>query len=128
MPAAGFEHADWPGGPFEPQSYRRAVPTYFSDRRELLEILRRAVDTMFGGAAADARKPTWCEKTPFNLLCMDFLWELVPEATIVHISATRSRWSGHTSTSHGHRPRSTARSHGSNRSMTDGSPGRPRPI
>ncbi|MFG1954046.1 sulfotransferase family protein [Micromonospora sp. NPDC048830] len=40
---------------------------------------------MFGGAAADAGKPTWCEKTPFNLLCMEFLWELVPEATIVHI-------------------------------------------
>ena len=40
---------------------------------------------MFGGAAAEAGKPTWCEKTPFNLLCMDFLWELVPEATIVHI-------------------------------------------
>jgi hypothetical protein len=40
---------------------------------------------MFGGAAADAGKPAWCEKTPFNLLCMDFLWELVPEATIVHI-------------------------------------------
>ncbi|MFD7409828.1 sulfotransferase family protein [Streptomyces sp. NPDC059866] len=85
VPAAGFGHADWPAGPFEPQSYRRAVPRYFSDRRELLEILRRAVDTMFGGAAADAGKPTWCEKTPFNLLCMDFLWELVPEATIVHI-------------------------------------------
>lgn len=85
MPAARFGHADRPGGPFEPQSYRRAVPRYFSDRRELLEILRRAVDTMFGGAAADAGKPTWCEKTPFNLLCMDFLWELVPEATIVHI-------------------------------------------
>ena len=85
VPAAGFGHADWPAGPFEPRSYRRAVPRYFSDRRELLEILRRAVDTMFGGAAADAGKPTWCEKTPFNLLCMDFLWELVPEATIVHI-------------------------------------------
>ena len=40
---------------------------------------------MFGGAAADAGKSTWCEKTPFNLLCMDFLWELVPAATIVHI-------------------------------------------
>ncbi|AGP60319.1 sulfotransferase [Streptomyces rapamycinicus] len=61
------------------------VPRYFSDRRELLEILRRAVGTMFGGAATDAGKPTWCEKTPFSLLCMDFLWELVPEATIVHI-------------------------------------------
>jgi omega-hydroxy-beta-dihydromenaquinone-9 sulfotransferase len=62
-----------------------AIGERHCDRRELLEILRRAVDTMFGGAAADAGKPTWCEKTPFNLLCMDFLWELVPEATIVHI-------------------------------------------
>ena len=82
---AAYGHADWPAGPFERQSYRWAVARYFSDRRELLEILRRAVDTMFVGAAADAGKPTWCEKTPFNLLCMDFLWELVPEATIVHI-------------------------------------------
>jgi omega-hydroxy-beta-dihydromenaquinone-9 sulfotransferase len=85
VPAAGSGHADWPAGPFEPQRHRRALPRYFSERRDLLEILRRAVDTMFGGAAADAGKPTWCEKTPFNLLCMDFLWELVPEATIVHI-------------------------------------------
>ncbi|MFH9001936.1 sulfotransferase family protein [Streptomyces afghaniensis] len=85
VPGAGFGHGDWPAGPFEPQSHRRVIPRYFSDRRELLEILRRAVDTMFGGAAADAGKPTLCEKTPFNLLCMDFLWELVPEATIVHI-------------------------------------------
>ncbi|GIF67439.1 hypothetical protein Ais01nite_54740 [Asanoa ishikariensis] len=72
-------------GPFAPHSLRRALPRYFSDRRELIGILRRAVGTMFGGAAADAGKPTWCEKTPFNLLCMDFPWELVPEATIVHV-------------------------------------------
>ncbi|WP_431916449.1 sulfotransferase family protein [Nonomuraea jabiensis] len=85
VPPAGFGQADWAAGPFEHQSYRRSIPKYFSDRSELLEILRRAIDTMFGGAAADAGKPTWCEKTPFNLLCMDFLWELVPEATIVHI-------------------------------------------
>jgi omega-hydroxy-beta-dihydromenaquinone-9 sulfotransferase len=63
VPAAGFGHADWPAGPFEPQSYRRAVPRYFSDRRELLEILRRAVDTMFGGAAADAGKRTLAMST-----------------------------------------------------------------
>jgi len=43
-------------------------------------------------------------------------------------SRGRARWSRHTSTSHGHRPRSTARSHGSNRSMADGLPGRPRSI
>jgi hypothetical protein len=84
-PAAGSRHADWPAGPFEPRSHRRVIPRYFNDRSELLGVLRRAVDTMFGGAAADAGKPTWCEKTPFNLLCMDFLWELFPEATVVHI-------------------------------------------
>lgn len=69
----------------EPSGRRRVIPTYFTQRRELIEILRRAVETMFGGAAADAGKATWCEKTPFNLLAMDFLWELVPEATIVHV-------------------------------------------
>jgi hypothetical protein len=86
VPAVGSEHADWPAGPFEPQLHRRSIPRYFSDRRELLQLLRRTVDTMFCGAAAAAGKSTWCEKTPFNLLCMDFLWELVPEATIVHIT------------------------------------------
>lgn len=82
---AGSRHADWPAGPFEQESHRWVVARYFKDRSELIAILRRAVDTMFGGAAADAGKPIWCEKTPFNLLCMDFLWELFPEATIVHI-------------------------------------------
>lgn len=83
--AAGFRHASWPAGPFEELSHRVAVARYFKDRPELIAVLRRAVDTMFGGSAADAGKPIWCEKTPFNLLCMDFLWELFPEATIVHI-------------------------------------------
>ncbi|SBT51379.1 sulfotransferase family protein [Micromonospora auratinigra] len=85
-PATGFGDADRPAGPFAPSSRRRVVPRYFADRRELLGILRALVDTLFGGAAADAGKPTWCEKTPFNLLAMDFLWELVPGATIVHIT------------------------------------------
>ncbi|WBB71223.1 sulfotransferase [Micromonospora sp. WMMD1128] len=84
-PAEGFGDADRPAGPFAPPSRRRILPRHFRDRDELLGILRDLVDTMFGGAAVDAGKPTWCEKTPFNLLCMDFLWELVPEATIVHI-------------------------------------------
>jgi hypothetical protein len=84
-PAEGFGNGDRPAGPFVPSSRRRILPRYFSDRGELLAILRGLVDTLFGGAAADAGKPTWCEKTPFNLLSMDFLWELVPEATIVHI-------------------------------------------
>jgi hypothetical protein len=72
-------------GPFGTPPRRRVIPRYFGDRGELIAILRRAVSTMFGGAAAAAGKPAWCEKTPFNLLCMDFLWELFPEAAIVHV-------------------------------------------
>ncbi|MGC4893751.1 sulfotransferase family protein [Micromonospora sp. DT31] len=85
VPAAGFGDAARPAGPFQPPSRRRVVPRYFRDRAELIGILRGLIDSLFGGAAADAGKPTWCEKTPFNLLSMEFLWELVPEATIVHI-------------------------------------------
>ncbi|WP_084588834.1 sulfotransferase family protein [Micromonospora globosa] len=84
-PAEGFGDGDRPAGPFGPASRRRVVPRYFRDRSELIGVLRGLVDTLFGGAAADAGKPTWCEKTPFNLFYLDFLWELVPEATIVHI-------------------------------------------
>jgi hypothetical protein len=69
----------------EPGGRRRVIPRYFAERGELVGILRGVVDALFGGAAADAGKPAWCEKTPFNLLCMDFLWELFPEAAIVHI-------------------------------------------
>ena len=35
--------------------------------------------------AQAAGKPTWCEKTPFNLLSVPFLLELFPEATVVVI-------------------------------------------
>lgn len=38
-----------------------------------------------GGAAHQAGKRTWCEKTPFNLLAVPFLHELFPEATVVVI-------------------------------------------
>ncbi|MET7831476.1 sulfotransferase [Micromonospora sediminicola] len=85
-PPEGFGNGDRPAGPFAPVSRRRVLPRYFRDRGELVAILRSLLDTLFGGAAADAGKPIWCEKTPFNLLNMDFLWELVPEATIVHIT------------------------------------------
>lgn len=70
---------------FQSDGERRVLPRYFADRSELVAILRGMVDTMFGGAATTAGKPTWAEKTPFNLLAMDFLWELYPHATIVHV-------------------------------------------
>jgi hypothetical protein len=41
------------------------------------------VEELFGGAARSAGKQTWCEKTPYNLLSIPFLWELFPEARVV---------------------------------------------
>jgi hypothetical protein len=71
--------------PYAPAAYRRVIPRYFPDRDELIGILRDFVEEVFGRAAADHGKPTWCEKTPFNLLSVPFLWELFPSSTFVHV-------------------------------------------
>jgi hypothetical protein len=74
-----------PLSPDEMTTYRRVVPRYFDDRPTLIAILRRFVEELFAGMAAAQGKQTWCEKTPFNVLSAPFLWELFPEATVVHI-------------------------------------------
>ncbi|MCC6179045.1 MAG: sulfotransferase [Chloroflexi bacterium] len=74
-----------PLSPYEPSVHHRIVPRYFDDRPILIAILRGFVEELFGGATAAQGKLTWCEKTPFNVLSAPFLWELVPEATVVHI-------------------------------------------
>ncbi|HVX42470.1 MAG TPA: sulfotransferase [Mycobacteriales bacterium] len=63
----------------------RVVGRYFGDRAELAALCRSHVDELFSGTAAAHGKTTWCEKTPNNLLAMPFLWELFPEARMVHI-------------------------------------------
>jgi omega-hydroxy-beta-dihydromenaquinone-9 sulfotransferase len=72
--------------PYEPATRRRVIPRFFPNRAELVALLRAFVQELFGGAAADHGKPTWCEKTPLNVLSAPFLWELFPEATIIHIT------------------------------------------
>lgn len=69
------------GGP----GARRRVGRYFPDRADLVALCARYVDELFSGVARDRGKRVWCEKTPFNLLSMDFLWELFPDASIVHV-------------------------------------------
>lgn len=54
-------------------------------RPDLARLLGSYVDELFSGAAKDNGKPIWCEKTPYNMLSMPFLWELFPDAYIVHI-------------------------------------------
>ena len=74
-----------PLSPDEQTTYRRVVPRYFDDRPTLIAVLRGFVEELFAGAAVAQGKQTWCEKTPFNVLAAPFLWELFPEATVVHI-------------------------------------------
>lgn len=77
---------DWPmPEDLNPPRLHPRVGRFFPDRSELIALLRTYVDELFGGAAADHGKSIWCEKTPYNLLSMRFLWELFPEAHIVHI-------------------------------------------
>lgn len=83
VPPLSNRHRRWQHAPGEPRSLRRVVARYFPDRAELTGILREFTESLFGGAARRAGKPTWCEKTPFSLLSIPFLLELFPEATVV---------------------------------------------
>lgn len=74
---------------------------YFSDRQDLIALCADFVDDLFLHAARANGKRTWCEKTPQHLLALDFLWELFPEAVVIHIkrdprgvvhSLTKQRW------------------------------------
>jgi hypothetical protein len=61
------------------------IPKHFSRRAELIALARTLVSEMFGRPTLSAGKSVWVEKTPSNIVAMDLLWELFPEATIVHI-------------------------------------------
>lgn len=69
-----------------PESERRILGArFFPNREELLGICTSFVDDLFMKAANDNGKSIWCEKTPFNVLHMDFLWELFPDSAVIHI-------------------------------------------
>ena len=61
------------------------VVKYFPDRTRLMEVAANLVDDLFRHAAKQKGKKTWCEKTPLNILHIDFLWKLFPENAIIHI-------------------------------------------
>lgn len=71
---------------FDPAFGANPYPRHFENRAELVALTRGLVAEMFDGAALAAGKRVWCEKTPSNLIAMDFLWELFPEARIIHIT------------------------------------------
>ncbi|MFD2082687.1 Sulfotransferase family protein [Actinopolymorpha cephalotaxi] len=70
---------------YDERSTPRVVGRYFAERADLLTLCRTYVDELFTAGAADHGKETWCEKTPNNLLATALLWDLFPEARIVHI-------------------------------------------
>ncbi|MFH1739582.1 MAG: sulfotransferase [bacterium] len=69
----------------QPKSFRRIVARYFKNRAELIALCRQCVDSAFSRVAKRNKKIFWCEKTPLNLLSMEFLWEMFPESSIIHI-------------------------------------------
>lgn len=64
---------------------RKRIARYFSDREQLINIASSFVDDLFRMAASRHGKLTWSEKTPQNLLCLDFLWDLFPHSCVIHI-------------------------------------------
>ena len=58
---------------------------YFSNRQALVSLAAAFVDDLFLYAAQQHDKKTWCEKTPNNLLHIDFLLELFPQSVFIHV-------------------------------------------
>jgi len=83
VPPVGYRHGATEHLPHEPRQRRRTVGRYFPERSDLIRILRAFTDHLFTGAATKAGKQTWGEKTPLNLVSIDFLWELFPPARII---------------------------------------------
>ena len=48
-------------------------------------IAGQYVDDLFSSAARESEKHHWVEKTPHNILQVDFLWKLIPDAVIINI-------------------------------------------
>ncbi len=70
---------------FDDRATRRIVGRYFPDRAALVALCRSYVGELFAAGAQAHGKPFWCEKTPNNVLAAEFLWELFPDARLVHI-------------------------------------------
>lgn len=70
--------------PTSPQPF--LFPRHFEDRAELVALTRRFLCEVFGTRCLAAGKSMWSEKTPANLIELDLLWEIFPEARFLHIT------------------------------------------
>jgi len=58
---------------------------YFAQRSDVTAPMARFIDQLFTHLATKQGRSSWSEKTPFNILHIEFLWELFPQAVIFHI-------------------------------------------
>lgn len=58
---------------------------FFSDRQELCDLAQSLVDELFMNVAHKNNCSAWCEKTPSNILHLDFLYEMFPQSHFIHI-------------------------------------------
>lgn len=58
---------------------------YFPVRKELVALSAHFVDEMFAYPAKQAGKSIWSEKTPNNLLAINFIQELFPKSLFLHV-------------------------------------------
>lgn len=61
-------------------------PRHFEDRSLLIALTRCFLSDLFGARCLKAGKAMWSEKTPTNLIELDLLWEIFPEARFLHIT------------------------------------------
>lgn len=58
---------------------------FFPKRNELCRIVESFVDDLFMNIVKNENKSIWCEKTPSNILHLDFLYEVFPQSHFIHI-------------------------------------------
>lgn len=58
---------------------------YFPVRKELIALSAHFVDEMFAYPTKQAGKSIWSEKTPNNLLAINFIQELFPNSLFIHV-------------------------------------------
>lgn len=69
----------------EIKNINQPVVKYFPDRQEIIGRSGSLVEKLFQIPMRKSGRAVWCEKTPHNLLCADFLLELVPDSVFVHV-------------------------------------------
>jgi len=61
------------------------IPKYFDDESMLQEVLGAFVEQLFGGKAEEIGKKHWLEATPQNILHVDILGKIFPEAYFINV-------------------------------------------